>query len=237
MERLRQPPRLALRALLGEQLQAATEAAARLNLSGETEALHDFRVALRRSHTLLRVYRNDLDHKLRLLNKRVRGLARATNALRDREVHIAWLREQHRQTPSTARAALAALIDELQNQQTRAEQNRYPQLQTRFAALAIDLCRCLQVPADALRSSCAGVCRHLRTRVRAARGRRCRSRKPPRAACGCWVINWRVGSRRSKLRSKTTMPCTRRALPPSACVMCSSRCVPARRARIGYCCG
>lgn len=149
MERLRQSPRLALRALLGEQLQAATEAAARLKLSGETEALHDFRVALRRLHTLLRVYRDDLDHKLRLLNKRVRGLAHATNALRDREVHIAWLREQHRQTPSTARAALAALIDELQNQQTRAAQTRYPQLQTRFAALAIELCRCLQAPADA----------------------------------------------------------------------------------------
>lgn len=149
MERLRQSPRLALRAVLDAQLQAASAAAARLETSEDSEALHDLRVALRRLHTLLRVYRGDLDHRFRFINKQVRRLARATNALRDREVHIAWLREQQRQTPATAQVALAALIDQLQGEQSRAAQRRYPRLKTQFVALAAELRRALRAPADA----------------------------------------------------------------------------------------
>lgn len=146
MERLRQSPRLALRAVLSVQLQAVSAAAARLAAGEDDEALHDFRVALRRLHTLLRVYRDDLDHRFRMINKQLRRLARATNALRDREVHIAWLCEQQRQTPVTP---LGVLIEQLKAEQDRAMRRACPQVLTQFNELATRLHRALRAPADA----------------------------------------------------------------------------------------
>ena len=68
----------------------ADAACQRLGDPADAEALHDFRVAIRRSRTWLRAYRVylPLDKPLR---KRLRALARRTNAARDAEVSIAEL--------------------------------------------------------------------------------------------------------------------------------------------------
>jgi CHAD domain-containing protein len=77
-------------------LEAARMARHRLKDGGDTEALHDYRVALRRMRSALRAYRPWLDAVPRKLVRRVRTLARATNAARDTEVMVAWLKHEQR---------------------------------------------------------------------------------------------------------------------------------------------
>ena len=70
----------------------ADAAAERLENGGDDEALHDFRVALRRLRTGLRAFRPWLRESVaRKHERRLRKYARATNAARDAEVHLAWL--------------------------------------------------------------------------------------------------------------------------------------------------
>ncbi len=67
----------------------------RLDDLEEAEALHDFRVALRRLRTLLRGFRPELgDVVPRKLQRQLRDLTRATTAARDAEVQLTWVRGQ-----------------------------------------------------------------------------------------------------------------------------------------------
>ena len=80
--------RLLALALLDE----ADEAAGRLGKGDDAEALHDFRVGLRRLRSTLRALRPWLEDSVkRKLERRVRRHARMTNAARDAEVQLAWL--------------------------------------------------------------------------------------------------------------------------------------------------
>jgi CHAD domain-containing protein len=59
------------------------------------EALHDFRVGLRRLRSCVRAYRAQLKGSVSgKLRDRLRELTRATNAGRDTEVQLTWLRKQ-----------------------------------------------------------------------------------------------------------------------------------------------
>ena len=79
-------------ALLAAHLSDVTAAAARLGQAGDADALHDFRVAIRRLRSLLRAYRDLTDAVIpRRLRRRLRTLARATNTSRDLEVKLGWL--------------------------------------------------------------------------------------------------------------------------------------------------
>ncbi|MBI4676357.1 MAG: CHAD domain-containing protein [Elusimicrobia bacterium] len=74
-------------------LDAAAAAAERLPRSDDSEALHDFRVALRRLRVVLRLYRQAFRGRVpRISLKRVRKLARDTNEARDTEVLEARLK-------------------------------------------------------------------------------------------------------------------------------------------------
>ena len=73
-------------------LAEADEAFPRLLRGDDPEALHDFRVGLRRLRSALRSYAPELHGGLsRKLRRKLRRLARATGASRDAEVHEAWL--------------------------------------------------------------------------------------------------------------------------------------------------
>jgi CHAD domain-containing protein len=85
-------------------LDAAHAAHARLKDGKDTEALHDFRVALRRTRSVLRAYRPWLGHIPRKLRRRLRALARATNVARDTEVMMDWLRVERRKIRDPHRA-------------------------------------------------------------------------------------------------------------------------------------
>lgn len=75
-------------------LESAAKARRRLKRHTDPEALHDFRVALRRLRSVLRAYRPWLDAVPKKLRRRLRAIARATGAGRDAEVCLAWLEEQ-----------------------------------------------------------------------------------------------------------------------------------------------
>lgn len=103
-------------------LDDATEALARLG-SGEAgtsddgEALHDFRVAIRRLRSTLRAYRPLLKGSVRKKQRRQLGdLARATNPGRDAEVQLGWLRGQADRLTARERTGLHWLEARLEEQ-------------------------------------------------------------------------------------------------------------------------
>lgn len=91
-ERLGHPVEEAVRYLALAHLEDAARAHDHLSDPGEPEALHDFRVALRRLRSLERAYRPWFGRSFpRKLRRRLRELAGSTGGGRDAEVHLAWL--------------------------------------------------------------------------------------------------------------------------------------------------
>lgn len=86
------PVRIGIRRLALTYLDQAESARERLTLHRDDEALHDFRVALRRLRSCLRAYRPYFSDTIRGKHRRAaRDLAAATGPARDLEVQIAWL--------------------------------------------------------------------------------------------------------------------------------------------------
>jgi CHAD domain-containing protein/CYTH domain-containing protein len=88
-------------------LHEAAEALTRIEQDGDDEALHDFRVALRRLRSTIGTYRSYLKGSVkRKARERLKALAASTNAARDREVQVEWLsRAQGRVDPGAERGA------------------------------------------------------------------------------------------------------------------------------------
>jgi len=76
--------------------------------SEDTEALHDFRVALRRLRSCLKAYAEPLGGSVpKKLARRLQKLAQATGPGRDTEVQIEWLRGRRKHLGAAHRAGLA----------------------------------------------------------------------------------------------------------------------------------
>lgn len=123
--------------IVGARLEAAARAASRLGKRKDAEALHDFRVGIRRLRGALRAYRPWLGKAAsRKLRSRLRDLARSTNEHRDTEVQAAWIRTCRPEAPQAVRAELTRLLREM----------RSPALSQRdlveeFRAVKAKLCR------------------------------------------------------------------------------------------------
>lgn len=90
---LARPPEEGTRLIALGYLDQATEALSRLKDAEDKEALHDFRVALRRLRSCLRAYRGPLQSSVpKKLAKSLKRLAGATGPGRDAEVQLEWLR-------------------------------------------------------------------------------------------------------------------------------------------------
>jgi CHAD domain-containing protein len=90
---LARPPEEGARLIALSYLDQAAAARARLKDETDAEALHDFRVALRRLRSSLRAYRDILKGSVpKKLGKRLKRLAGATGPGRDAEVQLEWLR-------------------------------------------------------------------------------------------------------------------------------------------------
>lgn len=77
--------------LLGE----ATEAYVQLERGEDKEALHDFRVALRRLRSVMRAFRSHLRGSVgKKLRQELKSLAASTNSARDLEVQLEWLNQE-----------------------------------------------------------------------------------------------------------------------------------------------
>src|SRR5690348_8089478 len=91
---LGQPAPAAVARIALARLDEARAACARLDDRGDPEALHDFRVAVRRLRTLVRAFSGELGNAIpKKLERRIRDLARLTTAGRDADVQLAWIRE------------------------------------------------------------------------------------------------------------------------------------------------
>jgi CHAD domain-containing protein/CYTH domain-containing protein len=124
-------------ALVSEARQAAT----RLRGEADQEALHDFRVGLRRLRSALRAYRPWLEassgHRL---ERKLKKLTRATNASRDGEVQIAWIEgARERLGAERLRPGLDHMIGRLEA--ARREAGEPAEVAARFERLAGKLAR------------------------------------------------------------------------------------------------
>jgi CHAD domain-containing protein/CYTH domain-containing protein len=114
-------PEAAARIVALGALDEASAAAGRLRDEGDTEALHDFRVALRRFRSFLRGYRALLEDSVSKKHRRaLRELAAETTVARDTEVQLAWLAAQTEHLRPVHRAALAWLIERLEQRHREA---------------------------------------------------------------------------------------------------------------------
>lgn len=99
-------------------LDAVAKARRRLKRDSDPEALHDFRVALRRLRSVLRAYHPWLGPAPRKLRRQLREVARATSVGRDAEVCLVWLEQQHD-------AVVGAGYDRLRAQLERSRDDAY----------------------------------------------------------------------------------------------------------------
>jgi CHAD domain-containing protein len=138
---------------------AARAAAARLDDPHDTEALHDFRVSLRRLRTLLRNFRPELAEAVpRKLQRRLRDLTRATGAGRDAEVQLAWVRDHRQDLGRRPGTGLSWFIGRLTERRDRAYAGLHDAVLPEFRQLERRVRRVLNrtgAEADARRSTYA----------------------------------------------------------------------------------
>ena len=92
----------------------ASSALERMDDPNDTEALHDFRVSLRRLRSLMRAYRRHLRGSTsKRLRTRVKTLAGTTNVARDAEVQIDWLAKEGKKLGEPGTSGANYLIDVL----------------------------------------------------------------------------------------------------------------------------
>jgi CHAD domain-containing protein len=131
----RPAPEGARRLLLGE-LDRARRAREALAAGEDAEALHDFRVALRRFRSLARSLDDELGGSLRPADsRRLRRLARATNRGRDAEVALARLGELEPDLARSARPAVSRLRRRIDEQRVEAYEEARGSLAARFDRL------------------------------------------------------------------------------------------------------
>ncbi len=94
---------------------------------GEIEHVHDMRVATRRLRAALEVFEPCFPAKRhRKALKRVKALADALGERRDRDVAIEFLERFADEAPEGDRAAVAALVDRLRDEQRQANEALVP---------------------------------------------------------------------------------------------------------------
>ena len=113
-EILRGPAELGARRIALEFFAMVRATRDRLDDPSDLDALHDFRVALRRLRSWLRAFRPQLRDTLRSrVERRLARIADVTGTSRDLEVHIAWVKRARRQMPDRARPGAQWLLRRL----------------------------------------------------------------------------------------------------------------------------
>jgi CHAD domain-containing protein len=78
----------------------------------DPDALHDFRVAVRRLRSWLQLWKSELTGTVsRRLRRDVRDIARETGPARDLQVHLDWLRVEHARVKARTRDDVERLIE------------------------------------------------------------------------------------------------------------------------------
>ena len=122
---LARSPEETVRHLCLSLLEEAKSALGRLEPGEDEEALHDFRVALRRLRSVIRAYRPYLKGSAKKkLRARLRALAASTNAARDLEVQMEWLSKRASELEPEAGSGAVHLAERFRS---RGEETPRPQ--------------------------------------------------------------------------------------------------------------
>jgi CHAD domain-containing protein/CYTH domain-containing protein len=112
----------------------------RVDLADDDEALHDFRVAMRRLSTTLKSYRRPLDGSVtKRSRKRLRRLAQSSRESRDLEVHIQWARTQESELNPRQQAGLRWHLARLERRKRDWDAAWHADVAKRFPVLAQEL--------------------------------------------------------------------------------------------------
>jgi len=143
---LSRPPEEGARLLALSFLDQAAQARPRLADPSDTEALHDFRVGLRRLRSCLRAYEGYLKGSVpKKLAKRLKRLAGSTGPGRDTEVQIEWLEGRRSHLASHHRAGLAWLLARLDERMRDAYEEMREEIEHEFLKVEEELRRRLSV--------------------------------------------------------------------------------------------
>ncbi len=133
---LSRPPEEGARLLALSFLDQAAEARPRLADPADAEALHDFRVGLRRLRSCLKAYAAQLGDSIpKKLARRLERLAGSTGPGRDTEVQIDWLRGRVSHLSSHHRAGLSWLLARLQERKRHAYEDMEDEVADEFDKL------------------------------------------------------------------------------------------------------
>jgi len=157
-------------------LQDAVAARGRVTGSPDADALHDYRVAIRRLRSCLQAYARPLRSSLTGKTlRRLRRLAHGTNRSRDLDVHLAWLGEQSHQVGEAERPGVTWLLERLTADRDRAweeildrDEALFPWIHARLVRRLARFRTTIDLDAGPQRRSTAAVTAR---RVRAASGR------------------------------------------------------------------
>ncbi len=134
------PTRRASRLVALLQLGRLAETHARLSDPEDLEALHDFRVAIRRLRSWIRAFHAWLEESVpRKLRRRLRDLAAATSVSRDAEVHIAWIAEQRPKLTPRQRTGAAWLQERLASAKVQSDAELQRKIAARFSRIHVAL--------------------------------------------------------------------------------------------------
>jgi CHAD domain-containing protein/CYTH domain-containing protein len=130
------PAPATLAALLQERTDRVVDASVRLGQSDDPEALHDFRVAIRRLRSLIRIYRElTADAFPRRLRRQLRRIGRATNLSRDLQVKLEWLNQQSESLRPRERTGQRWLRERLGTEQEASDQEALELVQSELPQL------------------------------------------------------------------------------------------------------
>jgi CHAD domain-containing protein len=111
----------------------------RLDDLKDKEALHDFRVALRRLRSWLRAFRPALSDTVDAkLERRLKRIARATGASRDLEVHVAWIAAARRSLSDRAAVGATWMLQRLRRERREADADFRSVIDRKFDRAATD---------------------------------------------------------------------------------------------------
>lgn len=148
---LQRSPAEAVRHVAFHYLEEAHAASRRLDDPDDEEALHDFRVAVRRARSTLRAWRHELKGSVRKKHRRaLRALQNATGGGRDAEVALDWLAGERAGLASRHRRGHEWLVERLSRRRAEA-----------LASARADVRRGF----EAVRETLSGRLRHVRLEI------------------------------------------------------------------------
>jgi len=119
---------------------------ARLGDQLDQDALHDFRVGIRRLRSAIRAYRRELEGSINgRMRRRLRNLARATNDGRDVEVQLAWLGKQSQLLGPDDIPGFYWLVGRLEDRKQKIQDRAVADVARRYEKVAATLRRALGI--------------------------------------------------------------------------------------------